>query len=93
MKELANPIKEPSKNYSLMTGVLFWAGLVIMSSLYITIPLITTFTDILRSRRPRQPGPAAPSLFALRLAASFTGHYPTSLAARLLFSQDYLFWQ
>ncbi len=48
MKELANPIKEPSKNYFLMTGVLFWAGLVIMSSLYITIPLIITFTDIFK---------------------------------------------
>ena len=32
------------KNYSLITFVLFWAGLVIMSSLYVTIPLISVFT-------------------------------------------------
>ena len=31
-----------------MTFVLCWSGLVIMSSLYITIPLISTFTDIFK---------------------------------------------
>ncbi|MCC5468477.1 MFS transporter [Pelosinus sp. Bkl1] len=31
-----------------MTFVLYWSGLVIMSSLYITIPLISTFTDIFK---------------------------------------------
>lgn len=48
MKELANPIQESSRNYSLMTGVLFWSGLVIMSSLYITIPLIAAFSDMFK---------------------------------------------
>jgi len=48
LKELANTIKEPLKNYSFMTFVLCWSGLVIMSSLYITIPLISTFTDIFK---------------------------------------------
>lgn len=31
------------KNYSIITFILFWAGLVIMSSLYVTIPLISVF--------------------------------------------------
>lgn len=41
-------MEEPVKPYSLMTVILFWAGLVIMSSLYITIPLITTFADLFK---------------------------------------------
>ncbi|WP_028402206.1 MFS transporter [Ectobacillus panaciterrae] len=32
-----------SKNYSLMTTILFWCGLVILTSMYITIPLTTVF--------------------------------------------------
>ncbi|GAA3407433.1 MFS transporter [Paenibacillus hodogayensis] len=35
-----------SKNYTLMTIILCWAGMVIMSSLYVTIPLIPLFSDI-----------------------------------------------
>jgi predicted MFS family arabinose efflux permease len=33
------------QNYSLMTFVLFWTGLVVMVSLYITIPLISVFSN------------------------------------------------
>ncbi|WP_245592239.1 MFS transporter [Ectobacillus panaciterrae] len=32
-----------NKNYSLMTTILFWCGLVILTSMYITIPLTTVF--------------------------------------------------
>ncbi|MCZ8518313.1 MULTISPECIES: MFS transporter [Paenibacillus] len=34
------------KNYSLMTVILCWSGLAVMSSLYVTIPLTTVFADI-----------------------------------------------
>lgn len=44
MQDRHRLLKEPSLNYSLMTVVLLWSGLVIMSSLYITIPLLATFT-------------------------------------------------
>lgn len=38
-------LKIKEKNYALMTFILFWAGLVIMSSLYVTIPLISVFSQ------------------------------------------------
>lgn len=44
MQDRHRLLKEPSLNYSLMTVILLWSGLVIMSSLYITIPLLSTFT-------------------------------------------------
>ncbi len=31
------------RNYSLMTAVLCWSGMVVMCSLYVTIPLIFVF--------------------------------------------------
>lgn len=34
------------KNYSIMTILLFWCGLVVVMSMYITIPLITTLTEV-----------------------------------------------
>lgn len=33
-----------SLNYRLMTAVLFWCGLIVMSSMYLTIPLISVFS-------------------------------------------------
>ena len=35
-----------SSNYSLMTLILFWGGLVVMSSMYLTIPLISLFSTL-----------------------------------------------
>lgn len=32
-------------NYALMTTILSWTGMVVMSSLYLTIPLISLFSD------------------------------------------------
>ncbi|MFT4416947.1 MFS transporter [Fredinandcohnia humi] len=45
MTEIASNVNHtPSeKNYPLMTAVLFWCGLVVVSSLYITIPLVSVF--------------------------------------------------
>lgn len=34
-------------NYSLMTMILFWCGLIVMSSMYLTIPLISLFSSTL----------------------------------------------
>ncbi|MNI22712.1 Inner membrane transport protein YnfM [compost metagenome] len=34
------------KNYSLMTAILCWSGMVVMSSLYVTLPLISLFSDL-----------------------------------------------
>ncbi|MFK7696255.1 MFS transporter [Paenibacillus sp. HJGM_3] len=42
-------VNEPlskSSNYSLMTGILFWCSLVVVSCVYLTIPLITIFSDV-----------------------------------------------
>lgn len=39
---------QPNKrayNYSLMTSILFWCGLVVLSSMYVTIPLATVLSD------------------------------------------------
>ena len=38
--------KSDEKNYAVITLILFWSGLVIMSSLYITIPLISVFSQL-----------------------------------------------
>lgn len=46
MAELArieNSVKE--RSYFWVTAILFWCGLVIVSSLYVTIPLVSVFTD------------------------------------------------
>jgi MFS transporter, YNFM family, putative membrane transport protein len=37
-----------SYNYPLMTTILFWCGLVVLSSMYVTIPLATVLSDIFR---------------------------------------------
>lgn len=37
--------KRNARNYSLMTAILCWSGMVVMSSLYVTIPLISLFAD------------------------------------------------
>ncbi|MDQ0857882.1 YNFM family putative membrane transporter [Bacillus sp. V2I10] len=34
------------RNYSLMTAILFWCGLVVVSSVYLTIPLADTFNEV-----------------------------------------------
>ena len=36
-----------NSNYSLMTIILFWCGLIVMSSMYLTIPLISLFSSTL----------------------------------------------
>lgn len=36
--------KNMSLNYKLMTVILFWCGLIVMSSMYLTIPLISIFS-------------------------------------------------
>ncbi|QQZ60395.1 hypothetical protein JI735_28450 [Paenibacillus sonchi] len=43
-----NPINAAAtnRNYPLMTIILCWTGLVVMSSLYVTIPLITLFAQL-----------------------------------------------
>ncbi|WP_342441292.1 MFS transporter [Lysinibacillus sp. FSL K6-0075] len=38
-------ISENRANYALMTTILSWTGMVVMSSLYLTIPLISVFSD------------------------------------------------
>ncbi|MDI6530717.1 MFS transporter [Bacillus mycoides] len=36
------------RNYTIMTAVLCWAGMVVMSSLYVTIPLTALFSDLFK---------------------------------------------
>lgn len=38
--------KSEEANFSLITAILTWCGLVIVSSLYITIPMVSTFADV-----------------------------------------------
>lgn len=38
--------KSEETNFSLITAILTWCGLVIVSSLYITIPMVSTFADV-----------------------------------------------
>ncbi|GED18175.1 MFS transporter [Aneurinibacillus migulanus] len=54
------------KNYSLMTAILCWTGIVVMSSLYVTIPLISLFADTfeITSTQAAVPG----SIFSLSFA-------------------------
>lgn len=51
MAQPANTLKNTAitRNHTLMTMILAWCGLVIVSSMYITIPLISTLTEVLRS--------------------------------------------
>lgn len=41
-----NTASVADRNYSLMTIILCWTGLVVMSSLYVTIPLISVFAQL-----------------------------------------------
>ncbi|GMR66972.1 MFS transporter [Bacillus sp. MN7755] len=45
MMEIGKEINS-EKNYTIMTVVLCWSGMVVMSSLYVTIPLIALFSDL-----------------------------------------------
>lgn len=35
----------PGRNYPLLTAIFFWCGLVVVSNLYVTIPLVSVFAD------------------------------------------------
>ncbi|WP_235847638.1 MFS transporter [Paenibacillus tuaregi] len=54
------------RNYSFMTALLCWSGMVIMSSLYVTIPLISLFSDIYGVSSTQAA--AAGSIFSLGFA-------------------------
>ncbi len=45
MMEIGKEVNS-EKNYTIMTAVLCWSGMVVMSSLYVTIPLIALFSNI-----------------------------------------------
>lgn len=49
-----------NKNYPLMTFVLFWTGLVVMVSLYVTIPLISFFLISFKHLSAKLPGLEVP---------------------------------
>ncbi len=53
--------------YSIMTAVLCWAGLIVMSSLYVTIPLIPVFSDLFAVTATQAA--ATSSIFSLGFAA------------------------
>jgi MFS transporter, YNFM family, putative membrane transport protein len=63
-------------NYSLMTIILFWCGLIVMSSMYLTIPLISIYTDTLNI----SPGLAAwtSSIFCIFFALGCLVYGPLS---------------
>lgn len=55
--DIAKDLNEarPKMSYSLVTFVLFWCGLVVLSSLYIMLPLLSIFSDAFQV----EPGQAA----------------------------------
>lgn len=55
-----------SRNYIFMTIILCWSGMVIMSSLYVTIPLIPLFSDVFGVSSTQAA--AAGSIFSLGFA-------------------------
>lgn len=46
MMEISKEVSSERK-YTVITAVLCWAGMVVMSSLYVTIPLLVLFSDLL----------------------------------------------
>jgi len=56
----------PSRNYTFMTIILCWTGMVVMSSLYVTIPLISVFSDVFGVSTTQAA--AAGSIFSLGFA-------------------------
>jgi len=56
-----------------MTVILFWSGLVVMSSLYITIPLISTFTDIFKVAPTQAAWISSSFSFSFALGCLFYG--------------------
>lgn len=65
MSQVSN-VSLVKRNYSVMTAVLCWSGMAVMSSLYVTIPLISLFADLF-SIAPAQAA-AAGSVFSLGFA-------------------------
>ncbi|MDQ0877621.1 YNFM family putative membrane transporter [Paenibacillus sp. V4I3] len=45
---MANEPLDNSSNFSLITGILFWCALVVVSCVYLTIPLITIISDVFK---------------------------------------------
>lgn len=58
--------KENQNNYTVMTMILCWAGMAVMSSLYVTLPLISLFSD--RYGVTLTQAAAAGSIFSLGFA-------------------------
>lgn len=43
---MINPVKQTTPRYNVTTLILFWCSLIVVSSLYLTIPLISVFEDV-----------------------------------------------
>ncbi|HDX9610682.1 TPA: MFS transporter [Bacillus toyonensis] len=95
------------RNYTVMTAVLCWAGMVVMSSLYVTIPLIALFSDIFKVSLAQSA--ATGSIFSVGFAIGcllfgaisdkygrkkviFIGLLALSIASFFLGFVDSLFW-
>jgi len=65
MSQLASGAAK-QRNYSLMTLILCWSGMVVMSSLYVTIPLISLFAEQFKVTTAQAA--AAGSVFSLGFA-------------------------
>lgn len=55
-------------NYSLMTIILSWSGMVVMSSLYLTIPLISLFSDYFHISLSKAKASITSSIYSLGFA-------------------------
>lgn len=106
MMEISKEVNS-GRNYTVMTAVLCWAGMVVMSSLYVTIPLIALFSDIFKVSLAQSA--ATGSIFSVGFAIGcllfgaisdkygrkkviFIGLLALSIASFFLGFVDSLFW-
>lgn len=106
MMEISKEVNS-ERNYAVMTAVLCWAGMVVMSSLYVTIPLIALFSDLFKVSLAQSA--ATGSIFSVGFAIGcllfgaisdkygrkkviFIGLLALSIVSFLLGFVDSLFW-
>lgn len=61
------------QNYSLMTAILFWCGLVVVSSVYLTIPLASIFNDVFDSTATQSAWTSSAFSLFYAIGCLFTG--------------------
>jgi predicted MFS family arabinose efflux permease len=61
------------RNYSLMTAILFWCGLVVVSSVYLTIPLAEVFNEVFEATAAQAAWTSSAFSLFYAIGCLFTG--------------------